>query len=328
MKVSVSIYFKCLLIFLFVATSVSNAQTPVQLHGQLSVKGNKIVDKNGVPVQLQGMSLFWSQWKGQYYNYNTVKWLRDDWKISVIRAAVGIADSGYLVFPEIEKKKIIQVVDAAIDLGIYVIIDWHDHNAIPHLKESQEFFVQMAKKYGKYPNIIYETYNEPIRDSWSDKVKPYHIAVIDSIRKYDPKNLVICGTPQFSQEIDKAAADPINMPNIAYVVHFYADTHKQWLRDRIADALSKNIAVFISEYGTCDASGKGEINYSETNAWFKFMDENKISHCNWSVADKVETASILKPKASANGNWRLDQITPSGLLVRAKLRGEPYSAPK
>ena len=328
MNISVLRHIKYLLISLVMATSVSNAQTPIQLHGQLSVKGNKIIDKNGEPVQLQGMSMFWSQWMGKYYNYKTIKWLIEDWKCSVIRVAVGIGDSGYLQFPEIENKKITEVIDAAIELGIYVIIDWHDHNAIKHLNESQKFFVQMAKKYGKYPNIIYETYNEPIHYNWSDNIKPYHISVIDSIRKYDTKNIVLCGTPNWDQEIDKAAADPINLPNIAYTVHYYADTHKQWLRDRVTDALNKNIAVFISEYGTCDASGNGAINYAESYAWYKFMDDNKLSHCNWSVADKVETASILKPKASVDGNWSTNQITPSGLMVRAKLRGEPYAPAK
>ncbi|HRI65964.1 MAG TPA: hypothetical protein PK156_17070, partial [Polyangium sp.] len=34
--------------------------TAVGIHGTLQVQGNKIVDKSGTPVQLRGMSLFWS----------------------------------------------------------------------------------------------------------------------------------------------------------------------------------------------------------------------------------------------------------------------------
>merc|ERR550532_794146 len=41
--------------------SPAPAGSVVERHGTLSVSGNKIVDKNGEPVRLRGMSLFWSQ---------------------------------------------------------------------------------------------------------------------------------------------------------------------------------------------------------------------------------------------------------------------------
>src|SRR5512144_2122332 len=62
------------------------AESVVEKHGQLRVQGNRIVDQSGAPVQLRGMSLFWSQWIPKYYTFNTVKWLRDDWKVTVVRA--------------------------------------------------------------------------------------------------------------------------------------------------------------------------------------------------------------------------------------------------
>ncbi len=88
-----------------------NAQTPVEKFGKLKVVGNKIVDQQGNPVQLRGMSLFWSQWIGKYYNYETVKWLRDDWNCSVVRAAMAVDNGGYATNPEAEKYKVIAVVD-------------------------------------------------------------------------------------------------------------------------------------------------------------------------------------------------------------------------
>ena len=49
---------------------------------------------------------------------------------------------------------------------------------------------------------------------------------------------------------DIAANDPLPYSNIMYACHFYTGTHTQWLRDKIDNALSKGIAVFISEWGT------------------------------------------------------------------------------
>jgi len=122
------------------------SQTAVEQHGQLSVSGNRIVDQNNDTVQLQGMSFFWSQWMPKYYNYNCTKWLRDDWHCTVVRAAMAVESGGYLTNPAIEERKVDTIVTAAINLGIYVIIDWHDHNAQIHREQAQNFFVKMAKK--------------------------------------------------------------------------------------------------------------------------------------------------------------------------------------
>ena len=127
--------------------------------GLIHVKGNKIVDQYDTPVALHGMSLFWSQWGGRFYNADCIRWLRDDWKCTVIRAVCGIQSDGYLGNPEAELAKIITVIDACIDLGIYVVVDWHDHNAEKHLQQSKEFFRTIAHKYGSTPNLIYEIYN-------------------------------------------------------------------------------------------------------------------------------------------------------------------------
>jgi endoglucanase len=298
--------------------------TPVELHGALKVMGNRIVDKNGAPTQLRGMSFFWSQWSGSFYNASVVKTLARDWHASLVRIAMGVEKEGYLEHPADEKARVKTIVDAATAEGIYVIIDWHDHNANSHTQQSKAFFTEMAQTYGKQPNVIFEVFNEPDNlpapgDTWP-QVKAYAEEVIGAIRGAGSDNLVIVGTPTWSQDVDIAANDRINkFQNIAYTLHFYAASHKQSLRDKAKVALDKGLALFTTEWGTCPASGDGALDLGESQTWINFLTDNGISFANWSLFDKPEAASALVPGASPEGGWADSELTESGKFVKAKI---------
>ena len=298
--------------------------TVVQIHGLLQQNGNKIVDKNNEPVSFAGNSFFWSNdnWGGeQYYKAEVVSWLKDDWKTTIVRAAMGVEDpGGYLDNKTANKNRVKTIVDAAIDKGIYVIIDWHSHHAEDNTNEAALFFQEMANLYGEYDNVIYEIYNEPLDISWSNIIKPYAVSIIATIRSIDPDNLIVVGTPEWSQRVDLAAADPITgYSNIAYTLHFYTVYHQQWLRDRASAALESGIALFVTEWGS--------IGYSlvdpEANEWMTWCFTNKISHCNWAVNDKEEEWSILIPGASTTGGWSDDDLTKAGKLAKNIIRNWP-----
>ena len=53
--------------FAVVATNAANPP-----YGQLSVKNCKLTGSSGQPVQLRGMSLFWSVWMSKYWNQQTI----------------------------------------------------------------------------------------------------------------------------------------------------------------------------------------------------------------------------------------------------------------
>jgi len=293
------------------------------MYGQLNVEGNKIVSsKTGLPVRLRGMSLFWSQWKPQFWTSPTVKWLKDDWHVTVVRAAMAVENGGFLENPQVEKARVQAVVDAAIAVGIYVIIDWHDHNAEQHLSQSLAFFGEMAAKYGALPNVIFEVFNEPVNQEWTAIIKPYHEQLVNVIRQYTD-NLIILGTRLWSQEVDVASRDPVKGKNLAYTIHFYASTHREELREKVRQALANRVAIFATEWGACDASGDGKLDFAETQSWLDFFEQNGISDANWAVGDKKESCAALKPGASGTGGWPSCVLTESGAFVRALLRNEP-----
>ena len=152
--------------------------TLVGKHGRLEVKGNQIVDKHGNPMSLAGNSFFWSNdnWGGErYYKREIVSWLKKDWNTTIVRAAMGVEDpGGYIENKNGNKNRIKIIVEAAINEGIYVIIDWHSHHAEDYQNEAIEFFQEMATLYGETDHVIYELYNEPLDISWSNTINRMH----------------------------------------------------------------------------------------------------------------------------------------------------------
>ncbi|MCL2220517.1 MAG: cellulase family glycosylhydrolase [Chitinispirillia bacterium] len=319
------------------------AGSPVARHGQLSVSGARLVNKDGVPVQLRGMSFYWSNSRSarNFYNAGAVKWLADDWKVSVVRAAMSVEEDfwtdelGYISDPNGNRQRVAAVVDGAIANGVYVIIDWHSHAAERYQSQAVSFFEDMARTYGNRPNVIYEIYNEPLGisnpDSTWKAIKPYQQAVVNAIRAIDGKNPIIIGTPGWCQRPDVAAADPLSGDNLLYSLHFYAgeNSHRASLRNNAYAAMRRGQAVFVSEFGPTGASGSGNYNEAETNTWFRFLEQFKISWASWAIhtTNETNTSYVLKSGASANGNWQESQLHPYGVFIRNKLRAADASEP-
>jgi len=310
---------KFLIISLLLAAFQIASTQPVKVHGNLSVMGIQLVDEKGQPVMLQGVSYGWHNWWPRFYNKESVKWLAEDWNCTVVRAAMGVGPKrSYLDEPQWSQGLIEAVAEAAIENDIYVIIDWHSHQI--ELEAAKKFFTEMAKKYGKYPHVIYEIFNEPVNDPW-DVIKNYSVEVIKAIREIDPDNIILVGSPHWDQDVHIVADDPIKGHiNLMYTLHFYADTHKQDLRDRGNYALEKGLPLFVSESAGMAANGNGPINYDQWNLWIEWMKKNQISWITWSVSDKNETCSMLVPSAASTGGWNENDMKESGIKTRELLK--------
>ncbi len=298
--------------------------TPVGTHGKLSVDGKNLKDEFGNVVQLKGISSMWLHWEEDGYaeSKGALEWLRDNWKIDIVRAAMGIEpEDAYLDDPGKAKQQLEAVVKNAIELGLYVIIDWHDHTALEHQAEAEAFFDEMAGKYGSTPNVLYETFNEPLDVDWNSQLKPYHEAVSAKIRAKDPDNVIILGTPSWSQEVDVAANAPLAGTNLLYTLHFYACTHTDWLQEKAADALSKNLPLFVTEWGATAADGglDGVVCETEAQAWHTFLNQNQISWTAWKFDGCEDSSCLLKEGAPVNGDFGDEWLQGHGPFVRARL---------
>jgi len=303
-------------------------RTVVERFGQLRVEGAKLLAEDGRQIQLRGVSSHGLQWSGKYANEDVIRWLRDDFNIQVWRAAMYLSEGGYIQQRSL-KFLVEDSVEAAIKLGLYVIIDWHvhlDRSPMLYKAHALEFFADMAQRYGSHPNIIYEICNEPngADVTWNEVIKPYAEEVIAVIRQYDPNNIIIVGTPTWSQDVDIAALNPIQSHNIMYTLHFYAGSHGDELRNKAKTAVEKGLPIFVTECGTTQNTGGGGVFEKEFKEWLSFLKKHQISWVNWSLTNKGEDSGILAYNVDRDGKggWTDKELSHSGKFIRKILRNE------
>lgn len=295
----------------------------------LAVNGTQLVDSQGNPVQLRGISTHGLAWYPGYVNADCFMQLKEEWGIDVIRLAMYTAENGgYCTSGDKDSLKslIRDGVQYATDCGLYVIIDWHilsDGNPNTYIEESKAFFEEMSRDYADHTNVIYEICNEPNGGtSWSN-VKSYAEQIIDVIRKNDEDGIILVGTPNWCQYVDQAAADPIkDRENVMYTLHFYAATHKESLRDTMVNAINAGLPIFVSEYGICDASGNGAIDQQQADKWVSLMDQYGISYVAWNLSNKSETSALLKSSCNKLSGFAAEDLSNSGKWLYSLLTGE------
>ncbi len=282
-------------------------------NGKLCVAGGQLSNERKEPVVLHGMSSHGLQWFAGFATRDAIRATADH-GANLFRAAMYTGEGGYLTDKSV-KNTLISAVDAAISEDMYVIVDWHilsDNDPMRNVDEAEEFFADISKRYASSPAVIYEICNEPNGSiTWSGNVKPYAERIIKAIRK-NSDGVIIVGSPTWSQDLHEAAKDPLEGDNIMYSCHFYAGTHTDWLRRRIADC---GLPVFVTEWGTSAADGNGGVYLDEAKKWIDFMNERNISWANWSLCDKSESSAALKSGSNISDGISDDELTESGRFV-------------
>lgn len=294
-------------------------QTKVDQLTMLSVKKQNIVDGQGNEFVIKGVSTHGLAWYPQYVTKETFQTLKDDYGVNTIRLAMYTAESGGYC-SDGNQAQLEKLIDDGVtytkQLHMYCIIDWHilsDGNPLFYQDQAKAFFKKINQKYKNEKHILYEICNEPNGNTTWNDIKSYANEIIPVIRK-ECQNIIIVGTPTWSQDVDQAAVDPLPYDNVVYALHYYAATHQDDLRKKLEEA-AKKIPVMVSEFGICEASGNGRIDTDSANQWISLLDNYKIGRVMWNLSNKNEASAILKSDCQSLSHFSQDELSPSGLWL-------------
>ncbi|MCQ2189562.1 MAG: cellulase family glycosylhydrolase [Paludibacteraceae bacterium] len=321
-------------LMLLISTAMAKADypenSPVALNGRLKVEDGKMVNACGHPTQLRGMSTHGLAWNPNAYTEASIKMLVEEWNISLFRIAVYTHEwGGYSTDQWKTKEQYHELIDNLVDIcgkyGIYCLIDWHVLNSVSHdpnntIDDATIFFEHMSKTHKDKAHVMYEICNEPNKNVTWAMIKNYANDIIPVIRENDKDAIIVCGTPTWSQDVDAAAELPLDFDNVMYTLHFYSGTHTSYLRQKAEKAISKGLAIFVTEFGVSKADGSGGVFLDEADTWMEWMDKHDISWANWSFCDKNETSAALVANSISKGTWTPSK---SGEYIKSKL-AEPY----
>jgi endoglucanase len=303
--------------------------SPVAVNGRLHVCGQKLCNSAGKPVQLRGMSTHGLQWYGDCINDASLDALAGDWKADVLRISLYVQEGGYETDPKGFSALVDDIIEKLSARGLYAIVDWHildpgDPNF--NLERAKRFFARTAKKHRDRPNVLYEVANEPNGVGW-ETIRSYHEAIIPVIRDRDPQAVILLGTRAWSSfgvsdgsGPSEVIKEPVRADNVMYTFHFYAGSHGAEYLKALENAAAK-LPVFVTEFGTQNASGDGENDFASAKGFLDLMAREKISWTNWNYSDDHRSGAVFVAGTCPNGDFAAkSSLKPAGAWVRKQIR--------
>jgi endoglucanase len=187
------------------------------------------------------------------------------------------------------------------------------------------------------------------RVTWKDHIKPYCEEMLKIIRSYDKDVVVICGTPHWDQRPqDVVGNEPVDAngkkyENLMYTFHFYAASHNDGRHDETAvkfwdvnfmkafktgdgktPCILKELPIFVTEWGTTDASGWSNFRPDLADMWLDIFNGNNdgkqvVSWCNWNFSAEGGACAALNWNTGYMQPFDEKILTESGRYIYKKL---------
>ena len=299
-------------------------------HGKLYKNGKYLVDLEGKQVEIRGIGTHHLlQFKNlhtkecletlKYYGINCIR-LSAYLKTQLFNASNNEYAKGYVDSIAETRAHIEEIVSYCVELGLYVILDWHMHatNSYADMYETEaiDFFTYYSDKYKDTPNVFYELANEPYSITATElitfisKVRPVILA-------NNPTAIMLCGNAKEGIETFYTKLVAAGYTDIFVCPHSYGESVKV----QYSKWFNNGYPLFVSEWGNSNGYGDGEGNDAATTDLLEWLHETGVGTCFWKYTDQTMTTSILKNRDGLIGNpyYKYGGFTEEDLSYNGKL---------
>lgn len=252
------------------------------------------------------------------------RWLVDDWHANTVR--ISVSPGYWKHYHDKEFLALKRHVAAALDAGLFVIIDWHaigwPDGYLERVKEDSgdpadiyDTSMTLAKSFWRTaattftdPRVAFEIWNEPTlggkengRARWAQLV-PYWNALIGEIRRAGSSALVIATGNEWAHDLRGVKAALLTDTKVAYAWHVYAerDRNEPKLWAASLDGLDRVGPVIVTEWGFEPRSTEHHrADQREFGVPFRdqFLEGRSLSSTAWSAQPDY-------PPALVRSDWR------------------------
>ncbi|WP_248905171.1 cellulase family glycosylhydrolase [Halocatena marina] len=208
------------------------------------------------------------------------------------------------------------LIEHCLARGAYAIVDYHRHRDIQWTNTSlhdevELFWDTVAPRYADQPHVMYELYNEPQepgmwgdptqKSNWADVWRDWKSTAqpwVDLIRSHAPDNLVLIGSPSWTQSPEGALVEPFDGSNLAYTYHVYPGHQVSQSSCHCWDDATVNgegvaqvyeeYPLFVTEFGWQEGAGRW-IGGTDTfgSAFLDWLEQSDAIHWTAWVGDPV-----------------------------------------
>jgi hypothetical protein len=157
------------------------------------------------------------------------------------------------------------------------------------------FWNTVAPVFSSYSNVLFEAFNEPIDSAlngWNTAFQSAAQSWVTAIRSGAPNNIIVVGSPTWSQHPEGALTYPLTGGNLVFTAHIYPGNYPGGTTNTFQNHITTAIAsvpVFITEWGYEIGTASPTNNLATPNdTWAQnlqtFVNGNGASWTAW-VAD-------------------------------------------
>lgn len=291
-----------------ITAQAAETGTPFAEHGTLSVSGSVLTDASGNTFQLRGVTVHGISSAASLTDAS-LQILRDSWGMNTLRVRPTDEERDAVTAGDGSDASLYSLLQQTAALcsstGMYLIVDWYTDDTWDAAAESTaaySYFSNAAEAVSGYSGVLFEICGSGL-PSWND-MREFAPGVIDAIRAVSPQAVVIAGIPGSIEAADLSLSQPVDRSNVLYAVSVDASSEQESSIDKLTQAASGGMALFVSSFTPEDNPGAD----TASARWIDFFNQNSIGFMAGYLFSSTTDTGLLKETAPTEG-WTDSDLT-------------------